>query len=161
MKGGHWRQWPFYFMRLILAILILFASPLKAAGLVTDRQLSFGEFAIQRNNSVSSLTVPLSGNSYSTNALRVIRQGHSGLLRLVELPLYTQISITPILPAEGTHAFGSSKFFITALDFPTNISSNGMGVASLPMGGTLETSGDGGTYYDGDYSFVIYLDVTY
>lgn len=151
----------FLSMKLIVAILIIFVLPAHAVGLVTERQLSFGEFAIQRNNTVSSLTVPVSGNSYSTNALRVIRQGNTGLLRIVELPPYTQITLTPILPAEGSHAFGSSKFFITNLEFPTNISSDGMGVASFPLGGTLETSGDGGTYYDGDYSFVIYLDITY
>lgn len=150
----------FLLMKSVVLFLLILVMPAHA-GLVTDRQLSFGEFAIQRNNTVSSLTVPMSGNSYSTNALRVIRQGESGLLRYIELPPYTEISITPILPAEGVHAFGGSKFFITNLEFPTNISSNGTGVASFPLGGTLETSGDGGTYYDGDYVFAIYLDVTY
>jgi hypothetical protein len=133
-----------------------------AAAFFEQRPLSFGTIAIRHNLSVSTLTIPAVGNSFSTNALHIVQQGQPAEWVFSGYPAFTTLNISPVLPIDSSNGVGSNpQFKLTNLDIPSQVTVNGIGVASVVVGATLETSGTGGQYIDTDYQFVIFLNVTY
>lgn len=144
------------------ALFVLQLSWSCAAAFFEQRPLKFGTIAIRHNLSVSTLTIPAVGNSFSTNALHIVQQGQSAEWVFSGYPAFTTLNITPVLPIQSNNAIGSNpQFTLTNLDIPSQVTVNGIGVASVFAGATLATSGTGGQYIDTDYQFVIFLNVTY
>jgi hypothetical protein len=132
------------------------------AGLFVQRPLNFGTISIKHNVSVSTLTVPAVGNSSSTNAIAIVQQGQSGEWVFSGYPAFTTLNLSPVLPVDSANSIGATpQFTLTHLELPTQVTTNGIGVASVFVGATLATSGTGGQYTDTDYQFVIFINVTY
>lgn len=123
--------------------------------------LHFGKIAITSNSSVSTTTVRRNGSQLSTNKILIVQQGAPAILQLSNFPIYTTITLSAITPvSSGMPYSGSEQFTLTALDMPATIQVDGLGEATLLIGGTLATSGLGGMYYN-DAVYHIYVDIEF
>lgn len=123
--------------------------------------LQFGKIAITSNSSVSTTTVRRNGSQLSTNKILIVQQGAPAILQLSNFPIYTTVNLSAITPvSSGMPYSGSEQFTLTALDMPASIQVNGLGEATLVVGGTLATSGLGGIYYN-DAVYHIYVDIEF
>ncbi|WP_102795100.1 hypothetical protein [Bowmanella denitrificans] len=145
-----------------LWLLVFFSSGLKA-DLLTDANFYFGRIAITNNSIVSTTTVPVNGNQTSTNHILVIEPGQPGVYTLTDLPPFANVSVSADVPAFSSSPLpGTEQFTITAVDIPSTLKADATGSVQFKMGGTIATSGTGGSYVSpADYMIVININITY
>ncbi len=123
----------------------------------------FGTIAIPDNGSESVLYFPRSlRNSSVSGSLAVVSVGTPGRYRLSGLTPSTSVEVTietDLLVNELADA--SRTLSVTSYDLDDRFVTNVFGELELQIGGTLETSGTGGTYPDGPYSATTRLLATY
>ncbi|MFT6952136.1 MAG: hypothetical protein ACJAUL_003296, partial [Paraglaciecola sp.] len=119
------------------------------AELVVEEPLSFGTFAISNNSSISTITVSSNDRSSSNNVIHILYPGQAGQLRLVNYPPYTRLYITAVLPQQSTVFVGlTEQFTLSQVDMPDSVITDSLGEANMRLGGTLASSGNGGSYLD-------------
>jgi hypothetical protein len=136
--------------------------PLAAlSNVLVVQPLNFGKIAITSNATVSTTTVRRNGSQLSTNKILIVQQGAPAILQLSNFPIYATLSLSATMPvSSGMPYSGSEQFTLTALDIPATIKVDGLGEATLLVGGTLATSGLGGMYYN-DAVYHIYVDIEF
>lgn len=149
-------------IRLITLCLFFTASSASAASLITDTELYFGELAIPRNNSISTVSLTRTGRSNSTGSVFILTIGTPGEYTLANLPPYTRVGLSVTLPVNSNTSFPTPPLRITALDMPSAINTDATGSADIIIGGTLSTSGTGEAYVSSaTYPFYIPLELTF
>ena len=129
---------------------------------IIDEPLYFGVFAISSNSSQSSISVSVNNHTYATNAIHTIKGGRAAEIRLVNFPIYTRLFITAVLPQKTTVFAGSTEqFVLSQVDMPSSVITNSNGEASIRVGGTLTTSGNGGRYLNTTYDVTLMLSLNY
>lgn len=133
-----------------------------AAGLVVEQALDFGTIVITDNNSVSQLTIPMSGNATSSNKIYITRQGQAAQLRFFSYPAFTVLSFAPVFPVQSTNGVGATQeFTLSQILMPPTATTNATGEVLVKMGAVLQSSGSGLQYQNTDYQFAISIVVTY
>lgn len=150
-------------MRKVLTYSLLLVTGSAYADLIIEQHFYFGKIAIPDNNSVSTVTIPVTGTPTSTSKILIIEPGHPGVYTLTEFSPYTTISLSADIPAYSNSPIpGTQQFIITALDIPTSIKTDSTGSVQFKIGGTLSTSGLGGTYQGpASYSININIDLNF
>lgn len=147
----------------LFCILICFYSLQSFSEQEEEQALSFGNFAIGSNSTVSTLTVLTNGSiPQGTNKIYPISLAQPGRYRLSSFPVANFSPLT-ISIADFSLQLGSRPelLFVTDLVFPSIISTNAGGEAFLDVGATLKTSGTGELYRDGPYRGVINIIVNW
>lgn len=136
--------------------------PLWAA-VITENALSFGQVVIVDNSVVSTVTIDLSdGKTRTTKKMLVLVPGHLGEFTLLSFQPYTEVDISvSFLSAESASVVGSAEqFTLTNLTTEPKVTIDEHGIATIYVGGTLSTSGNGNngytnTSYLGSFNLVI------
>ncbi|MBF0218372.1 MAG: DUF4402 domain-containing protein [Gammaproteobacteria bacterium] len=129
---------------------------------VEDQRLDFGTFAIISNNAVSTLAVEATGHSVATGAIRLIEPGEPGIYRLLDYPpgqvltISVNAGLMTIPGVSSGPVMAISQFY-----YPAVVIADINGDAQLVVGGMLQTSGDGQSYYDADYRSVLNIIISY
>ena len=157
----------------ISLILLMLCAPCARAQEMTEiHHLDFGEFGLGDNTHPATIVIPPddSGDAtYSDGIVPGTRPARSGEYDLTGLPhniiLHTGVDM-PIAPEGGVVVDNSSNLSkpgepsFTVDHFTTNSpETDNSGEATLFIGATLTTSGNGSLYHDGDYDGT--LDVTF
>lgn len=145
-----------------LKVFFLLASLISNVcyGAVSEEQaLSFGNFAIADNSTVSSIVIPYSGaNPTYTNKIYPLVHGQRGIYRLSAFPAFTPLTVT-------INNFSLQRISSTNLNIETfthdTIVTDGAGSALMYLGATLKTTGDSGTYGDGNYTGNINITISW
>lgn len=146
---------PFFFLWLLLCQTV-------NAEVVVEEPLSFGIFAISKNSSVSTVSVSANDRASRSNAIQILYPGQAGQLRLVNYPPYTRLFLSAVLPQESTVFVGiTEQFTLTQVDMPLSVITDSLGEAAIRVGGTLESSGNGGAYLDTTYNLNLMLTIVY
>lgn len=150
------------FSVLVFTLFAILASVFNAnANVVMVKPLSFGKIAVISNSSVSSTSIRRNGSQTSTEKILVIEQGSPAVIQLSSFPIFNTISLTSNVPVSSTMPYsGSQQFTLAALDMPATIKVDGLGEAVLIIGGTLTTSGLGGTYYN-EAVYDVYFEIEF
>ncbi|MBU0912293.1 MAG: DUF4402 domain-containing protein [Gammaproteobacteria bacterium] len=146
-------------MTKIVPFLLLCWSFWTEAALEEVIKFHFGDIAVTSTAVVSTVTVPLSGPSWSDGAIHIIKPGQAGLYRLTEFVPFRYINITPMMPQVSDPITTSDGFELVSVDMPSQLSTDSNGTAMLPIGGVLRTrttTGEG--YFNTTYH--IYLTIT-
>ncbi|MEH6711191.1 MAG: DUF4402 domain-containing protein [Paraglaciecola polaris] len=148
---------------LFLTILsVWFLCSTVEAEVIVDEPLSFGTFAIINNSSVSTISISTNDRASRTRDIQILYIGQAARLRLVNYPPFTRLFISPVLPQQSTVFVGTTEqFTLSQVDMPDSIITDSLGEASLRVGGTLETSGNGGSYIDTTYNLTLMLTINY
>ncbi|PKF61169.1 hypothetical protein CW745_11075 [Psychromonas sp. psych-6C06] len=117
------------------------------------------------NSSVSSVTVNLvDGKTLSNNKLRVLVPGQLGEFTLIDFPPYTQLYINAVILSSETTSddYSPSQFTLDNITTLPTITVNESGIATLFIGGTLSTSGDGtNQYINSNYDGIYNISISY
>jgi hypothetical protein len=131
------------------------------SNVLVSQPLNFGKIAITSNATASTTSLRRNGSQTSTNKILIVEKGMPAILQLSNFPIYATISLSAVTPVSSSMPYaGSEQFTITALDMPASLNVNGLGEATLQVGGTLATSGLGGGYYN-DAVYHIYIDIEF
>ena len=132
----------------------------KAYAAITQEQpLSFGSFAIGKNDAVSTLKIPHAGGiPTATYKMFPLTRGQPGIFRLTAYPAFSplMINITDFQLSLGA----SPLLYVEDFTFEP-VNTNAAGEAILKIGATLKTSGLGGNYGDGGYSGTMNITVSW
>lgn len=134
-----------------------------SAGVIIENKLSFGTVVVTDNSTISNVTVNLSdGKTLSTNKMLILVPGQLAEFTLINFTPYSLLNISAnILSSETSSDTGSlSQFSLTNLTIESTVTVDNSGMATLFMGGTLSTSGNGtnsyiSTNYHSTYNIVI------
>lgn len=142
----------------LIACGLLYTAPCRAA--ITEEQpLSFGSFAIAKNDAVSTLKVPhVGGIPIATYKLFPLTRAQPGHYRLTAYPPFTPLMINISNFQLGLGA--SPLLYVEDFTFDP-VNTNASGTALLKIGATLKTTGLGGTYGDGGYSGTLNITVSW
>lgn len=131
----------------------MLSAPVMAAPVIEELvPLDFGVLAITANDSVSTFTFPRTGNVAIEGTVVLVEKGQLGRYFLSGFPPNTSIDVeadNTDLTAGGTGT--PEPLAAGSYDF-NDLRTDDFGEAELLMGGTLSTSGNGGTYEDAPYS---------
>lgn len=155
------RRW-----RSIALALIVFAccSPLSLATITEVQPLSFGRVAVANNSSVQQVSVSALGNITSSAGIRVITAGSPAIFLLSDFPgnLFINLSASIIQPGTNSGVVSGEQFTLTGLDVASFIATRPDGTATVPVGGTLQTSGSGSVNFaDTDYTARLMLTISF
>jgi hypothetical protein len=146
-------------VKLYLFTLVFFCPIAAKANIDIVQQLSFGKLAIVSNASVSTTTMRRNGTQLSTNKILIVEQGRPALIQLTDFPIYTTMTLTANTPVTSSMAYGGAEqFTVTALEMASTIKTDNLGQANFLVGGTLATSGNGGSYFN-NATYDIYIDI--
>jgi hypothetical protein len=150
----------------MLPAFFMFVCPWSTAQTFTftrEVDLYFGDLAITSNTSVSSTTITRNGSISNTGNIFVISQGTPGEYTISDTTPFVALNLSITLPVDSSASFpGTEQLRLSAVDMPSQVTPDSSGSVTFRIGGTIETSGNGGTYLNkGTYPFIIELDVTY
>ena len=139
----------------------VFSGPAGAQSLQQINQFSFGTIAIRTNAAKERLVMNLNGTYTNTsNIIVVVPPERAEFLATGFQPSTAlSLSIAPIQLSEDGQ--GTGKKFNVGFVYLPNMSTDPTGSATIYIGGTLETSGDGTPYGDLQYGGTAQLIVNY
>lgn len=134
--------------------------------------LSFGTFAVADNSISQAIVVTPDNDTFPDTGIAVGQPGQRGVYEFTGLPpnvaFYVGVDV-PNPPSEGGIVIDDSAFLTNGRSFTVDsfalgnggvLQSDGAGDATMLLGATLHTSGDGTPYsggtYAGQVSFTIY-----
>jgi hypothetical protein len=124
-------------------------------------QFSFGTIAIRTNAAKERLVLNLNGTFTNSANILVISPPQRAEFLAVGFQPSTALSLS-IVPIElSEDGQGNGKKFNVGFVYLSDISTDPTGSATILIGGTLETSGDGTPYSDRDYGGLAQLIVNY
>ena len=120
-----------------------------------SQSLNFGSLAILDNHSVQFIKFDYLGNISYSKGLRVIERGHIAIAEIISPRKNALLYITTDIIQPITEANGATDNHFRLTDIYTkpyvHVAANGPTI--LPIGGRLETSGNGSSNYaDVDYN---------
>ena len=155
----------FFFNRISLLVILFILSSLSIAGVTTIEKLNFGTLAIVDNTTPSDITINSATNQIIiTNGFRVLLPGNRAEFLLTNYPNYTPVFTTAtILVAETTSLTPpSEQFTLINIESTPSTTTNGTGLATIYVGGTLRSSGSGtGQYFDAIYTATYELEINF
>jgi hypothetical protein len=130
--------------------------PAPAATLTTIRQLNFGTLGMHNNNGVYSITVR-TDNTFTHDPNIVFGvDPQCGEYLMTGLPTNDSLNVTITSPGDASPDIGGSPDFTSGsyTTSPPNgsLTSNGSGQATLYVGATMKTLGNGTYYHTGHYT---------
>lgn len=134
--------------------------------------LSFGTFAVADNSMPQALVVTTDNDTFADAGIVVAQNGQRGVYEFTGLPpnvtFYVGVDV-PNPPSEGGIVFDDSIFLTNGESFTVDtfqlgsggvLQTDAAGDATMTLGATLHTSGNGAAYsgggYNGQVSFTIY-----
>lgn len=126
--------------------------------------LSFGTIAVLDNSVASDIIISQTDQTTIVNHIRVIEPGRAAEFVLTDLPgnvqvftsaTITQMTTTTVDPAP------TEQFTLVSVDTAPSVTTDGTGYASIKVGGTLRTSGNGSSYVDVQYRARLQLTFNY
>lgn len=150
------------FSRYLLSAFIFLSwiGPAQAQSIDRTATLSFGEFALKDNNSPHTLSISILGVITASSAFVRIEDPVRGRYELTDFPIGTSLSIDIPDTTISLNGSGTGELFTLQLLHPGGFF-NGGSPPSMPLGGTITTSGSGLMYPDGNYSGEIDITVNY
>jgi len=143
--------------------LLLLAYP-AGATITLIEPLSFGTIAVLDNSVTSDITISQTSQTTIVNHIRVIEPGNAAEFVLTDLPgnvqVFTTVSVTQMTTTTVNPA-PTEQFTLVSVDTAPFVYTDGTGYASIKVGGTLRTSGNGGNYVDVQYQASLQLTFNY
>ena len=151
--------------RISILTTLLVLSNVSIAGVTTIEKLNFGTLAIVDNTVQSDISISSATNQISiTNGFRVLVPGNRAEFLLTSNPNYTPVYTTAtVLVAETTSLTPpSEQFTLINVESTPSATTDGTGLATIYVGGTLRSSGSGtGQYFDATYTATYKLDINF
>jgi len=148
----------------LLTTLFLLPS-LSMAGVTTIDKLNFGTLAIVDNATTSDISINSATNQILiTNGFRILVPGNRAEFLLTSYPNYTTVYTTAtVLVAETTTLTPpSEQFTLISVESTPSAVTDGTGLATIYVGGTLRSSGSGsGQYLDAVYTATYELNINF
>ena len=137
-------------------------------------RLHFGTFAIIDNNAQAAVTVTPDNDTFADSQIVIGENGQRGVYQLTDLPPNVNFFLgtdVPNPPSEGGLMLGNEEAASNGAGPDLRLSnltigngglmmSDNLGEATLYIGGTIQTTGNGQTYtggnYVGSYTITIY-----
>ncbi|WDE12072.1 DUF4402 domain-containing protein [Thalassomonas haliotis] len=146
-------------------LLLLFLLAFPAGATVTlIEPLSFGTIAVLDNSVASDITISQTDQTTIVNHIRVIEPGRAAEFVLTDLPgnvqVFTSATVTQMVTTTVDPA-PTEQFTLVSVDTAPSVTTDGTGYASIKVGGTLRTSGNGGSYVDVQYRASLQLTFNY
>ncbi len=159
-RGSHRTILP-SFVILVVATALLFSGAAVAQIISLQQPFTFGTIALRSNAAKERLALNLNGTYSTTSNLLVIAgpQRAEFLATGFQPSTAMSLSILPIQLSEDGQ--GTGKKFNVGFVYAADISTDPTGSATIFIGGTLETSGDGIPYDDRQYAGTASLIVNY
>lgn len=129
-----------------------------------EQQLLFGTIVIGNDNRVSTITMTADGKTSTTSSALVLTPGQPAIYNVYDFPPFKQLYITVTISTEETSngSTDSNQFLLKEIYAPKYITTDGNGMASFNVGGTLASIvGNGKRYYDSSYKANYYISVDY
>jgi len=153
-------------IRTALCVLVLaFLEQNAQAGVTANKELNFGEFIVKNNDAVHSITVNISGPSYTydTAGFIVINDANiqNGDYDIDSLPPNTNIAsvtVTQITPLSGP---SGPNFQMNTFQVSHSNRTSPAGVARVRVGATAQTSGTGTAYVDQTYTGTLQIQINF
>ena len=142
----------------------LFVSSAQAA-VELEQALDFGTIVIIDNSAVGTISVTPSGKIDFSRHFRVLTLGHAAEFTLSQYPSYKMLSIgAAVMQAQTQVAsgLGTQQFTLVSVKTDTSVVTDSNGMASVFIGGTLQSSGDPrGHYIDTEYQARLLMTIDY
>jgi len=159
------RRWVIKPAFLLFALLLTLPSSVFAQAFIFTEEipLNFGEMVITSNASVSSTTLARNGAVTNSGSIFLITEGTPGEYTISDTTPYVALNLSITLPVDSSSTFpGTEQLRLSAVDIPAVVTPDGSGSVTFRIGGTIQTSGNGGPYLNpATYPFIIDLEVTY
>ena len=148
---------------LLYCLLLSLFSVNLHAGVFVQNKLSFGTVVVTDNSVVSSVSMNLSdGKTVATNKMLVLVPGQLGEFTLFGFTPYIELQITAdfLTVKSNTNGEVTEQFTLDSLTTAPTVNTDADGKATLYIGGTLSTSGNGNnnyinTLYKGSYNIIV------
>lgn len=151
----------FRFKRIIILLFLVVAIPHARAAITETQALGFGEFALSNNAASHQLVVSPAGVISKDQEIKIISDPQEGVFEVSgfppSTPLIINITFDNLMSGMGGAAFTISD----PTTFPPTVVTDPLGGATFNVGATLNTSGDGGFYYDSDYNGIMTVSVNF
>lgn len=132
------------FKLLIISTSVLCFTHVKAEVTLIE-SLDFGNVAMVDNDSVQTIAIDRFGNQSVTAGLRFVQFGRPGLIEFTGFAVGSEANVTAtiIQPNSSTPVISQENFALTTIDIASTVRIPVSGIAEVPFGGTLSTSGSG------------------
>lgn len=142
---------------------LLSSSFLASADVQILSPLSFGKIVVAGNVQKSSLTVSKNYTSSSTNSIYVITPGQPAEVLVENIGANVALNVSVTVLSDFSHdlAVPTGALSLASLDYLPVVTTNAYGQAVMRIGGVLETSGDGSSYVDGNYSATVEIMINF
>lgn len=137
-------------------------SPSVFATATQIKPLSFGKIAVANNSQVSRVTISRFGQVSVTNNIYVVEAGSPGEIELSGYLPGSTLQINATIISTSVAAVGLvSTFNLVSVDTASSVSIGSSGTEVIRIGGVLETTGDNSTYFDGNFSTLVRLNIDF
>ena len=145
-------------------LMLLLAVPASATVTLIE-PLSFGTIAVLDNSVASDITISQTSQTFIVNHIRAIEPGNAAEFVLTDLPgnveVFTTATVTQMTTGTIDPTPPTEQFTLVSVDTAPSVTTDGTGYASIKVGGTLRTSGNGGHYFDVRYRAALLLTFNY
>lgn len=150
-------------LRLPVFLIFALLSLRTVADVTIVEPLSFGKIAISDNSIVSTLAISRNNTIQSSNNIHVIIPGEAAEILVDNIGANIALNINATVTNDFAHelGLGGAAFTLNSLDYQPTIITDSFGRKVFRLGASLQTSGLGGSYIDGNHSATITLDITY
>ena len=152
-------------IRISLVTSLFVFSNVSNAGVTIIDKLDFGSLAIVDNTTTSDISISSATNQIIiSNGFRILMPGTRGEFLLTGYPNYTPVYTTAsVLVAETSSLTPpSEQFTLIAIESTPSVTTDGTGLATFYVGGTLRSSGSGsGQYFDAVYTATYKVDINF
>jgi hypothetical protein len=125
-------------------LLLLQTMPVNADATIV-RDINFGTIVILDNDSVQTVSISQLGALSYSSGIRPVALGETGLIEITGYSPGTSFVVsTSIIQANSSSTdISNEQFELFSIDAPTNITVAGTGIAEIPFGASIRTSGSG------------------
>ncbi len=124
--------------------------------------LNFGTIVVIKNMPDTAVTIFPNGSTTSKN-IHIMQRGQPAELLFEGYAPRIQITVSDFAtPTQFRRVNGGNEFILSNLTFlPSTVVTNAYGMATVKIGGQLNTSGNGLPYLDGSYSATVEVTIAY
>lgn len=146
----------------LLAWVYLLCAPQSLAQSVNVLQpIRFGSWLITNNAGAYSITINTDGSSSHSPQLVMIRPPQKGIYEFTGLPVSTTFNSLDVTQNQALSNGGGEVFIMKDFQVDAPTSTDASGHLPLVLGATVETSGNGGSYGNGEFTGQINVEINY
>lgn len=141
----------------LITLLLCLGTATARADINTIQPLSFGKWVIANNRAVRSIIVSPSGTYSASSGVIMIAPPQQGIYQIGDLPANSVINNVTVIETSPLRGGGPRSFTTDDYQVAFPPATDATGHATVTIGATAHTSGDGGGYNDAIYTGTLEL----